>query len=138
MQRLKPPRALVKCTPAALKQHLSQAEPIPVLLPGLIAHYRALKAWTIHDELNRFKQVVPAEREVDVEIGPKRRGYLDPQHARVPMGFGASNRPGHTQCSLFRTVSRRVHTRKDPFDFRRRATNRLLSPIRLVRLGAFS
>lgn len=32
-------------------------------------------------------------REVDVELGKKGRGYLDPEYQRISMGFGMSTKP---------------------------------------------
>jgi len=85
--RLKPSTS----TAAALKTHLSGARPVPLHLQGLTENWPASSLWTIFDGLQALRDSVGETREVDVELGKKGRGYLDPEYQRISMGFGMSS-----------------------------------------------
>lgn len=88
--RLKPSTST---TAAALKTHLSGARPFPLHLQGLTENWPASSLWTIFDGLQSLRDSVGETREVDVELGKKGRGYLDPEYQRISMGFGMSTKP---------------------------------------------
>jgi len=84
--RLKPSTS----TASALKAHLSGARPNPLHLQSLNEHWPASSLWTIFDGLQSLRDSVGETKEVDVELGKKGRGYLDPEYQRISMGFGQS------------------------------------------------
>jgi hypothetical protein len=44
----------------------------------------------LHYGLQSLRDSVGETKEVDVELGKKGRGYLDPEYQRISMGFGQS------------------------------------------------
>lgn len=54
----------------------------PLILRNLIPHYPVFK--TVED----LRPHVGENTAVDVELAPRGRGYLDPSHQKVTMGFG--------------------------------------------------
>jgi hypothetical protein len=84
--RLKPSTS----TASALKTYLSAPRPTPLHLQGLTEHWPASSLWTIFDGLQSLRDSVGETKEVDVELGKKGRGYLDPEYQRISMGFGQS------------------------------------------------
>jgi hypothetical protein len=77
-------------TPRALKTHLATPRPTPLHLQGLTEHWPASSLWTIFDGLQSLRDSVGETKEVDVELGRKGRGYLDPEYQCISMGFGMS------------------------------------------------
>ena len=84
--RLKPSTTSI----TALKSHLSAPRPNPLHLQGLTEHWPASSLWTIFDGLQSLRDSVGETKEVDIELGKKGRGYLDPEYQRISMGFGTS------------------------------------------------
>lgn len=89
MSPFRPARSL-PLTPTALRAHLAQPKPLPLHLPKLIDHWPALRLWSLDDGLQVLRDGVGEEREVEIELGRKGRGYLDEGYQRVSMGFGKS------------------------------------------------
>jgi hypothetical protein len=73
-----------------LRTHLAGAKPLPLHVQELTAHWPASSLWTLNDGLQALRDTVGESKEVDVEMGQKGRGYLDPRYQRVSMGFGMS------------------------------------------------
>lgn len=90
MPLLKPPTTLRSPATSILRNHLAHHSPTPLLLPDLVrpAEWPALKSWVLSDGLKRLRENIGEDREVDVELGPRGRGYLDKGYKRVGMGFG--------------------------------------------------
>lgn len=90
--RLKAPQIVRGISPAQLRTHLAAPSPLPLLLPDLASGdvWPGARSWTLNDGLKRVRDVVEEDREVDVELGPRGRGYLDKGYRRVGMGFGES------------------------------------------------
>ena len=84
--RLKPSTS----TASALKTYLSAPRPNPLHLQGLTENWPDSSLWTIFDGLQSLRDSVGEMKEVDVELGKKGRGYLDPEYQRISMGFGES------------------------------------------------
>ncbi|WRT66501.1 uncharacterized protein IL334_003460 [Kwoniella shivajii] len=81
-------RCIPRITPSRLREHLATPSPRPLHLPGLIAAWPALSQWRLSDQLREIRNAVGEERAVEVELGRKGRGYLDPDWQRVNLGFG--------------------------------------------------
>jgi hypothetical protein len=77
----------------ALRTHLSTPKHLPLHVQDLTAQWPASSLWTIYDGLQALRDSVGETKEVDVELGKKGRGYLDPEYKRVSMGFGMSIPP---------------------------------------------
>lgn len=84
-------QTVASITPTALKEHLA-SKPTALKLTGLAAEWPALKSWRLDDGLAAIRQAAGENREVEVELGRKGRGYLDQGYQRVPMGLGGSHR----------------------------------------------
>lgn len=84
--RLKPSTIAVE----ALRTHLATPKHQPLHVQELTAQWPASSLWTIYDGLQSLRDSVGETKEVDVELGKKGRGYLDPEYRRVSMGFGMS------------------------------------------------
>lgn len=84
------PRLAKSFSPVQLRAHLSQPSPTPLLLSDLIpeADWPASRSWSLTNGLSRLRSVIGENREVDVELGPRGRGYLDKGYKRIGMGFG--------------------------------------------------
>ena len=87
-------RIVPHITPAVLSKHLAAARPTPLHLTGLVDHWLALR-WSasttgLGGGLSQLRQAIGEHTEVEVEVGKRGRGYLDPDFQRVSMGFGAS------------------------------------------------
>jgi hypothetical protein len=74
----------------ALRTHLATPKHLPLHVQDLTAQWPASSLWTIYDGLQALRDSVGETKEVDVELGKKGRGYLDPEYKRVSMGFGMS------------------------------------------------
>jgi hypothetical protein len=84
-----------------------------------------MKQWTLQDGLKVIREQVGEDREVDVELGRRGRGYLDEGYQRVSMGFGeywrwvyAHWEPGYHLIRLYI----RMAGRSDMIERLRRAT----------------
>lgn len=95
MPLLKSPTILKSPSPSALRAHLAQTSPTPLLLPDLVdtSAWPALKSWSLSDGLQSLRTAIGENTEVDVELGPRGRGYMDKRYQRVGMGFGQSSLP---------------------------------------------
>lgn len=86
---LKSPRVVRSITAAQLRTHLSTPSPTPLLLPDLVTEAGwPARSWSLSDGLSRMRHVIGEDREVDVELGPRGRGYMDKGYKRISMGFG--------------------------------------------------
>jgi hypothetical protein len=131
------PPTLSNPSPAALASHLAQTSPTPLLLPQLTRDWPALAGpsrWGVHppDELSRLRQSIGEDRAVEVELGPRGRGYMDERYRRVTMGFGGCYSPlcePYEQLSRshrHRAVSGRLHPATHPIlGTSERATHRV-------------
>ena len=52
------------------------------------AHWPARSAWRLSDDLAAIR-AVGEHKEVEIEVGKRGRGYLDPDFQRINMGLGA-------------------------------------------------
>ena len=75
-------------TPTQLRSHLASSRPTALHLPDLVSSWPALSSWTLDDGLTQLREAVGEDMGVDVEMGPRGRGYLDERYRRVTMGFG--------------------------------------------------
>jgi lysine-specific demethylase 8 len=75
----------------ALKTHLGVTRPLPLHIQDITARWPASSLWTLNNGLQALRDTVGDTKEVDVELGQKGRGYLDPGYQRVSMGFGKSS-----------------------------------------------
>jgi hypothetical protein len=98
MSFIKPARIHPSLTPSLLTTHLLSPSPHPLHLTNLISHYPALHKWQLSDDLSALRESLE-NREVEIEVGKRGRGYLDPDWQRLTMGFGESLCPDHTSSS---------------------------------------
>lgn len=82
------PTSLPHPTPTQLRSHLASSRPTALHLPDLVSSWPALSSWTLDDGLTQLREAVGEDMGVDVEMGPRGRGYLDERYRRVTMGFG--------------------------------------------------
>jgi lysine-specific demethylase 8 len=87
-----PTAPLATLTPAALRAHLART-PTPLILKGLTNSWPKTADWHATDAegkltLDALRNVVGEDTAVEVEVGRRGRGYLDPDWQRVTMGFG--------------------------------------------------
>lgn len=89
-QAFRSARYLANISAGQLRAELSADKfPRPVHVGrDLIADWPALRTWSLEDGLRRLRDGIGEHCEVDVELGPRGRGYLHKDHARVSMGFG--------------------------------------------------
>lgn len=76
---------------AGLRAHLSRNGG-PLILQDLVTSWPAMKDWASPIDgqitLDGLRRDVGEDTAVEVEIGKRGRGYLDPDWQRVTMGFG--------------------------------------------------
>ena len=90
-------RFLASITPAVLKSHLA-GTPVPLHIgESLTAHWAARSTWRLEDGLSAIR-AVGEDKEVEIEVGRRGRGYLDPDFQRIHMGLGEHNMPGPTDA----------------------------------------
>lgn len=82
------PTSLPHPTPTQLRSHLATSSPTSLHLPDLVSSWPALRSWTLGDGLAPLREAVGEDMGVDIEMGPRGRGYLDERYRRVTMGFG--------------------------------------------------
>ncbi|RSH87252.1 hypothetical protein EHS25_003161 [Saitozyma podzolica] len=82
------PTSLPHPTPAQIRSHLATSSPTALHLPDLVSAWPALRSWTLEDGLAPLREAVGEDMGVDIEMGPRGRGYLDERYRRVTMGFG--------------------------------------------------
>ncbi|WVR06927.1 hypothetical protein IAU60_003963 [Kwoniella sp. DSM 27419] len=81
-------RSVANMAPELLREHVRGTRPVPLHLTGLISGWPALQRWTIANGLKDMRQAVGEDRNVEVELAKKARGYLHPDWQRVHMPFG--------------------------------------------------
>lgn len=81
-------KTISNISPDTLRDHLAKPGCLPLRLPSIIDNWPGIKNWELSDDLQALRTAVGETREVEVELGPKGRGYLDPNWQRVTMGFG--------------------------------------------------
>lgn len=94
-----PLKPITHYTPTALAAHLGSKN-TPLLLRGLVEHWPAMREWSIPPPtpdgqqdaaaLAGLRAAVGEDTGMDVEVGPRGKGYLDPAWQRITMGFGRS------------------------------------------------
>ena len=83
-------RYLPTISTLAIRAHL-QSPAVPLHLgKHLTSSWEAFARWRMDDGLQRLREDVGEDRVVEVELGKKGRGYLDPETRRVSVGFGTS------------------------------------------------
>jgi len=101
-------------TRGALSSHLTGLLAPLHIGQALTSHWPARSSWRISDGFATIR-AVGEHKEVEVEVGKRGRGYLDPDFQRMNMGLGEL--PDHRRCQQLtrRPVPRRVHLGQDPF-----------------------
>ncbi|KAK1924289.1 hypothetical protein DB88DRAFT_489710 [Papiliotrema laurentii] len=80
-------RFISHLTLPALREHLSCA-PTPLHVgQSLTTHWAARQAWRTGDDFRAIR-TGREDREVEIEVGKRGRGYLDPDFQRIHMGLG--------------------------------------------------
>ena len=75
---------------SALRAHLAGGAPEPLHLgQETTQSWPARRTWSLRDDLQAIRQG-REDMEVEVEVGRKGRGYLDPDFQRINMGLGMS------------------------------------------------
>lgn len=88
-------RFLSIVTPTLLKSHLASS-PLPLHVgESLTAHWAARSTWRLEDDLSAIRRA-GEDKEVEIEVGKRGRGYLDPDFQRIHMGLGEYHLPGST------------------------------------------
>lgn len=73
---------------SALRSHLASTPVLPLHIGSdLTAHWSARSSWRISDDLAAIR-AAGEHKEVEVEVGKRGRGYLDPDYQRINMGLG--------------------------------------------------
>lgn len=80
-------RFLPSLTRSALATHLG-ASPKPLHIgAALTAHWPARTSWRLSDGLAAIR-AAGEDKEVEIEVGKRGRGYLHPDFQRIHMGLG--------------------------------------------------
>lgn len=80
-------RYIASVTPSVLKSHLAST-PRPLHIgESLTSHWAARSKWQLSDGLAAIR-AVGEDKEVEIEVGKRGRGYLDPEFQRINMGLG--------------------------------------------------
>lgn len=73
----------------SLKAHLA-SNPTPLHIgSSLTTHWPARSTWRLSDDLAAIR-TTGEDKEVEIEVGKRRRGYMDPEFQRIHMGLGES------------------------------------------------
>lgn len=78
-----------RLSPAQLATHLASPNPAPLIIPHIADDWPARSTWALSDGLQKLRHHIGEERAVEVELGPRGRGYLDQRYKRISVGFGA-------------------------------------------------
>lgn len=81
-------RSIPSISQSVLREHLSSPHHTPLHLPNLLTSWPGLDSWRLSDGLERLRQILGQDRQVEVELVNRGRGYLDPEFNRVHMPFG--------------------------------------------------
>lgn len=96
-------RFISHLTLPALREHLSRA-PTPLHVgQSLTTHWAARQAWRTGDDFRAIR-TGREDREVEIEVGKRGRGYLDPDFQRIHMGLGEEPGAGFTIALIMLTL----------------------------------